>query len=337
MFTGFRRDLASLFFTMLFPLLFLVIFGVIFGGEGASSRLPVFVTGSGPVIAGLGDDVLDIERVPSLELGVERVRDGDAVAVIAQEGDVVVVRFQGSNPVGGRTVLGIVASAVNAANLEALGGRPVFDLQAGQVEDESLGAIEFLTPGLLAWAVSIGAVFGAALTLVTWRTKGVLRRLRLSPVPAGEIALARVAVSLIVALVQTVSFLAIAVLLLDLQLSGPWWVAFPLVAVGTVSFLSIGLLVGAVASTAEAASAMANLVIVPMAFLSGAFIPLESAPPWMRAVSNLMPLTHLLDALKDVMVRDRDALSVLPHVGVLVGFAAVFTFVAIRVFRWETT
>ncbi len=44
--------------------------------------------------------------------------------------------------------------------------------------------------------------------------------------------------------------------------------------------LAIGLLVGSVAKTGEGGRGLANLITLPMAFLSGAFIPLESAPVW---------------------------------------------------------
>ena len=69
---------------------------------------------------------------------------------------------------------------------------------------------------------------------------------------------------------------------LGLQLNGAWYMAVPLVIAGTLAFLAIGLLVGSVAKTAEGGSGLANLITLPMAFLSGAFIPLESAPAWLR-------------------------------------------------------
>ncbi|MEZ5409541.1 MAG: ABC transporter permease [Acidimicrobiales bacterium] len=337
MLRGYVRDPASLFFSLLFPLLFLVIFGAVFGGDEGTRRFDLLATGEGPVIDALPSEIFDMERVDSLAEGAGRVADGDAVAVVAQDGDEVTVRYQASDQVGGQTVLGVVASLVDRANLDALGGTETYTLQTQQVEDESLGGMEFITPGLLSWAVSIGAVFGAALTLVNWRTRGVLRRLRLTPAPVTEIAAARVAVSLGLALAQTALFLLVGRLFFGLDLSGPWWWAFPVVLVGTLAFLSIGLLVGAVASTADAASTLANLVVVPMAFLSGTFVPLDNAPGWMRVVAQVLPLTHLLEALKNVMVLDRGFLSTLPHLAVLVGFSAVCSAAAIRLFRWDQT
>ena len=110
--------------------------------------------------------------------------------------------------------------------------------------------------------------------------------------------------SVAVAIGQLVLFVAISVLpFLGLQLNGAWYMALPLVIAGTLAFLSIGLLVGSIAKTAEGGSGLANLITLPMAFLSGAFIPLESAPQWLETASKFLPMGYLVEGMKDVMVR----------------------------------
>ena len=252
------------------------------------------------------------------------------------EGDTLVVRYAASDQVGGATVQGIVEGLVNQANLEAAGSQPRYALEASRVEDESLSPIEFFTPSLLAYAISLGAVFGAALTLVTWREKGLLRRLRLAPLRASEIATGRVTVSLGIAFLQLLLFLGAGVLFFDLTLDASWWMAFPLILVGTLAFLAIGLITGAVAKTAEGASAVANLITLPMAFLSGAFFPIDLAPGWLQALSKALPLTYLVEGLQDAMVRGLGAAAALPELAVLAGFAVVLGAIGIRLFRWET-
>jgi ABC-2 type transport system permease protein len=179
-------------------------------------------------------------------------------------------------------------------------------------------------------------MFGAALTLVTWRQKKLLRRLRLSPVGVSTIAGARVVVSLVIALVQTAIFIGVASLpYFGLKLSAYWWMSLPVIAAGTLAFLSIGLVAGALAKTEEAAVLITNLVVLPMAFLSGAFIPLDFSPKWVRTVAEIFPLKHLVTGMQDVMVRGKSPASVLPELAVLLGFSAVLSFVAIKAFRWE--
>ena len=68
---------------------------------------------------------------------------------------------------------------------------------------------------------------------------------------------------------------------------------------GTLAFLSIGLLAGAWAKTQESASAIVNIIVLPMAFLSGSFFPLDGAPKWLQIISNCLPLKHLNQGMLD--------------------------------------
>ncbi|HEY3262537.1 MAG TPA: ABC transporter permease [Pseudonocardiaceae bacterium] len=106
-----------------------------------------------------------------------------------------------------------------------------------------------------------------------------------------------------------------------LRLSGQWWLSVPLLAVGTVAFFAIGMLAGSFAKTEEAASAIANLVVLPMAFLSGTFFPLEAAPRWMQLLSQAFPLRHLNDGMSNVMVRGQGVGSLIVPGLILLGFA----------------
>ncbi|RZQ59574.1 ABC transporter permease [Amycolatopsis suaedae] len=336
MFKGFVRDKATLFFTFLFPLMFLVIFGLIFGDRG-SSKMEVGVVGEGPVIVALEQSgAVELKRIGDLADAERQVRDGDLPAVVAQSGDTVTLRFAASDQARAGTVLGLVGGVVGQQNLAATGQVPRYTLNAQQVEDESLKPIQFMAPGILSWAMSIAAVFGAALTFVNWRKKQVLRRLRLAPVRPLTVLGSRVVVSLGVSVVQFAVFLGIASLpLFGLQLSGQWWLALPLLLLGTLAFFAIGMLVGAFSKTEEAASGAANLVVLPMAFLSGSFIPIGETPAWVQAISKVLPLRHLNDGMVDVMVRGKgiEALA-LPAV-ILVGFTVVIGLIAAKVFRWE--
>ena len=110
----------------------------------------------------------------------------------------------------------------------------------------------------------------------------------------------------------------------------------PLLVAGTLSFMSLGLLAGAIAKTTEGAVNMANFFVLPMAFLSGRSSRSRARPDWIQTVSLLLPLRHLNDAMLDVMVRGQGPASALVPIGILLAFTAVFTLLAARLFRWET-
>ncbi|MFA1545805.1 ABC transporter permease [Actinomadura chokoriensis] len=344
MFLGFKRDRTALFFTVLFPLMFLVIFGGVFGHQ-TTSKVEVLEVGTSPILEGAvthgGDEVgkvMKVTKTSDRAGALRKVEKGDAAAAVEQRGNQLVVHYSAADQVKSGTVQGLMNSIVQAANQSATGKPPAYTMAAQQVEDDSLKAIQFFTPSLLGWALASAGVFGASQTLVTWRTKGILRRLQLSPAPIPTVFAARVAVSLAVALVQFALFVIVAQLpMFGLQLSGAWWMAIPMVIAGVLAFLSIGMLVGAWAKTQETAQAVTQLIVLPMAFLGGSFFPLDSSPGWLKTLSYIFPLRYLNEGMLNVMGRGLGPTSALPQIGVLVGVAVVGALIAVRLFRWDAT
>jgi len=338
---GFFRDRMSLFFAVLFPLMFLVLFGGLLTDNGVSKSTIVqigdvaLIDDAPAETKAFYDESFDITRSTDEASALEKVRKGDVDAVISQDGDTIVVRYSQADQVKAATVQGTFQGLVQTANIAATGQPPKFSLEAEQVEDDSLSTIQFVTPGLLGWAVAMSATFGAASNLVVWRKNGLLRRLRLSPVPTSSVVLARVVVSLAIAMVQAAIFLGLGIGAFGLQLTGAWPMIVPLLLSGTLAFMSIGLLAGSVSKTEEGAIGMANFVVLPMAFLSGSFFPLDGAPGWVQAIGNVLPLRHLNEGMLDTMVRGEGASSALVPIAILLGFTVVLTAIASRLFRWD--
>ncbi|MQS14351.1 ABC transporter permease [Streptomyces kaniharaensis] len=337
-----KRDRTATFFILLFPLVFLVFFGTVTKGAGSPhakvaqvGAVKLFDSMQGGDRAGL-DTVLTITRTDDESATLEKVRKGDFDAMIEQGPDGrVELRFSASDAVRAGAVQGILNSVIQSANQKATGQPPAYVLDAQQVEDKSLKPIQFLTPGLLGWAIATGAVFGASLTLVGWRKSKVLRRLRLAPVSAGAVICSRIVVSLMTAFLQTTVFLVVATSFFGLKLTGNWWLIIPLVACATLAFMSIGLLAGSVAKTEEAANGISQIIVLPMSFLSGSFFPLDDAPAWLKTVSEVMPLKHLVTASQSVLTRGGGVMDALPTMGGLLLFAAVLTGIAWKLFKWE--
>lgn len=341
MLKGFFRDKMAFFFAVIFPLMFLVLFGGLLG-NGGTSKTEIEQVGKVSVLDEAPKNVraylkesLDIHRTTDEEAAIRKVRKGDTDAMIMQRGDTLVVRFSQADQVKAATVQGQFQAIVQSANIAVTGEEPRFTLDADRVEDESLSTIQFFTPGLMGWAIASGATFGAATNLVVWRKNGLLRRLRLAPIPTRSVVLARIAVSVAIAAVQALIFIGVGALLFGLQLTGAWPMIVPLLAAGTLSFMAIGLLAGAVSKSEEAAVGIANFVVLPMAFLSGSFFPLDGAPDWVTAISEVLPLKHLNEGMLDTMVRGEGPASALLPIAILLGFAVVVSAVASRVFRWD--
>ncbi len=339
---GFLRDKSSVFFAVVFPLMFLVLFGGIFSDQ-SQSEVELVQVGQVSLVDDLPagareawDQTFATTRTESLAAALTAVRKGDADVAIEMRGDRLVAHYTQTDPVRAAITRGALQAFVDGTNVALSGQPPRYSLSVEAVEDDSLETIQFVTPGLLGWAVAMSASFGAAATLQGWRQSKLLRRLQLSPVSTRTIVAARIVVTVAVALAQLAIFLGVGAALFGLQLTGAWPAAVPLLVVGTLCFMAVGLLAGAVAKTAEGAVNMANFFVLPMAFLSGSFFPLDGAPEWLQVVSRLLPLRHLNDGMLDVMVRGEGAAAVLVPMGILAAFAAALTLLAARLFRWES-
>ena len=340
MLRGFLRDRTALIFTILLPLLFLALFGSLYK-NASTPKLTVLKVGQVSLLSqanirqGLGK-VLTVTQASSLSTALSDVRKGNYDAAVQQQGQTLTVHYSIADQTTASIVQTVFSSIVQQADQASARSSSGLQLVTKQVEDASLKPIQYLTPGLLGWAIASGATFGAAITLVNWRHNKLLRRLRLAPVSIGSVVFARVGVSLLVALVQLFVFLLVATTpYFGLKLTASWWMAIPVLFCGTLAFMSIGLLVGSFAKTQQAATAIANLIVLPMAFLGGAFIPLDFAPSWIREVSYAIPLRYLVTGMQDVMARGEGPAAALPAIGLLLALTAVLSLIAVRVFRWD--
>src|SRR5690606_36508837 len=130
------------------------------------------------------------------------------------------------------------------------------------------------------------AVFGIAFTLMQWRTDDILRLIRMSPAPLSAVIGSRYAIALVVGAVQSLLFVGVAMLpLFGLRPASGWPLLIPVLLLGVTTFLLLGVIIGSFADTPESVAATANFLMLPMAFLSGSFFPLDSMPSWLQHVS----------------------------------------------------
>jgi len=333
----FLRDRPAFFFTFAFPIMFIVLFGLIFGGSG-TSRPTVNVVGTGPLRQALErSGAIKVKAQPSEERALKRVRDGDDPAAVILHGTQARLVYSKTSQVEAPIVIGIVRGVVDDFNLRAVHAKPTMALVSEPVEAESVDYIDLLVPGLLAMAIAQSAAFGVAFSLVAWRQKGMLRRLRLTPLPLQEFATGRVIFHLMIALVQTVILLTVGRILFGVHLVGDVIALVPLVLVGGVAFIALGMCIGGRVNTEDATAALSNLIVLPMTFLGGVFFPLDAAPAPIRLIAHFLPLTYLVQGLQDVAVRGHSFISTLPDLGMLALFAAAFSALALRLFSWQTT
>lgn len=204
------------------------------------------------------------------------------------------------------------------------------------VEETGRPYISYIAPGVMSWGVGNAAVFGIAFTLMQWRRDDLLRLIRMTPTGLPTVLASRYVLAIGVGVVQAVVFVSVALLPpFGLEPASRWPLALPVLLLGITAFLSIGVIIGSYADTPEAVAAIANFLMVPMAFLSGSFLPLDMMPDWLQTVSLVLPLRYFNDAVSAALSGGGDLGDIAAGCGALVAFTAVFALIGLRTFRWS--
>ncbi|MGH3311969.1 MAG: ABC transporter permease [Streptomyces sp.] len=208
---------------------------------------------------------------------------------------------------------------------------------SGQDVDETgRPYISYIAPGVMSWGVATAAVFSVAFTLMQWRRDDLLRLIRMTPTRLPSVLGSRYVLALAVGVVQAVLFVGIAMLPpFGLELNGDWPLVLPALVFGITAFLTIGVVIGSVADTPEAVAAIANCLMVPMAFLSGSFLPIDMLPSWLQTMSRILPLRYLNDAAAAALTGRGDMGDIVMGCGGLIAFTVIFGAVALKTFRWS--
>jgi ABC-2 type transport system permease protein len=171
---------------------------------------------------------------------------------------------------------------------------------------------------------------------VTYRERGILRRIRVTPFPLASFILARIFSQLLIAGLQAVILIGMAWAFFGLHLRGNLLVVLLAIVAGALAFLAIGFAISGIAPNAETAASYANLITFPMLFLSGIFFSMENAPAWLRPITNVLPLPYLVNALREPMTFGNGLSAIWSDLAVLLLTFVIAMAIAIRFFRWET-
>ncbi|MGZ4413709.1 MAG: ABC transporter permease [Gaiellaceae bacterium] len=193
--------------------------------------------------------------------------------------------------------------------------------------------------GLLAGMISYGAAntafAGLGITLVARREIGILKRIRATPLPPPVYLAAVLFSIMIVFAIQVASLFALGRVLK----STPWpshLLSLVLaLALGAAAFAALGLAITGFIRSLEGSSAVLNIIVLPMAFLTGSFGPTRNYPQVLRAIGDILPLKYLLDLINGTYLHGQQFWDKPLAIGVLAAWGLFGMAVALRTFRWE--
>lgn len=320
----FLRDRGALGWNLAFPLL--VVFGMSFAFSGANQE--VFKIGVLGPAAALPPGLAATKYVKFVpfddEAAAQQRLRHHQIDLLVKPGRPVAYWLNETSPKGylvERVLLGTDA-AVPA---------PV----RGTVTGREIRYVDWLVSGLLAMNMMFSALFGVGYTIVRYRKNGVLKRLKATPLKAVEFLAAQVASRMVLILAVFAIVYHGSDFFLHYQRLGSLAALYTVFTVGSMCLVALGLVIAARSTSEELAGGLLNLLSWPMMFLSGVWFSLEGAPPALRWAADALPLTHVIDASRAVMVDGATLAQVSPHLTFLAAMTVALLAIGAWSFRWE--
>jgi ABC-2 type transport system permease protein len=201
-------------------------------------------------------------------------------------------------------------------------------------EIDGIPAEDVLLVGLFGYGAATTAFGGLTITLVIRREAGLLKRLRATPLSPPVYLLAVVLSTLTTFALQSVALLALGGLGFGASMPRNWLGFAGAIVLGVASFAGLGFGAASLIRSAEGVSAVVNVVILPMAFLSGSFGPTADFPAVLQAIADVLPLTYFLDIVYGVYLGGDSLFADPKALAIVVAWGLAGLVVALRRFGW---
>jgi ABC-2 type transport system permease protein len=205
----------------------------------------------------------------------------------------------------------------------------------GAIFSGSKARLDVVVPGIAGMCVMSATFTSLAYNVVMLRERGILKRLRGTPLPSTAY-FGGVAAHAITNTVLEVGIVIVAgKLVFGVRWPGDWLALLVFVAVGVVCFSALGIALAHAIPNFESAPAYVNAVFLPMIMIAGVFYDDKSAPAVIRDIAEVLPLKHLIDGMSGAMVHGQGLGAHGVALLVLGLWGVAGTILAVRGFSWE--
>jgi ABC-2 type transport system permease protein len=203
-----------------------------------------------------------------------------------------------------------------------------------EIDGERYSSSNVLLAGLFGYGAASTGLAGLAIILVLRREAGFLKRLRSTPLSPPVYITAVLVSMLIVFALQSVALVALGTLAFDADLPENPVGFVGAVLLGAACFSGLGVGFASVIRSDEAVAAVVNVVVLPMAFLSGSFGPTQDYPAVLEAIGSVLPLKYFIDITNGVYLEGESLFADPGALAVVAAWGIAGLAVALRRFGW---
>lgn len=341
------RSPSAVVFSLLFPLIFIMVFANIGGGgvkvdvglaKGSDTLNPIYQALKKVSVVNLITTQSQADMQKDLEKG-----SMDAMISIKKNNVrpafTVDVKYTRASAEKGNILKSLLQSIfyqVNTGGSQA--PPPVAELRESTVTGREYKYIDFILPGQLGFSLLSTGVFGTAFVFLSLRQTLVIKRFFATPVKKYSIVLGEMIARVTFAMAGAIFIIAIGHYAFGFTLiHGAVTVINMLILalIGLVIFMGFGFTVSGIAKNESSIPPLSNIITLPQFLLSGTFFSTSAFPKWLQPVSNILPLTHLNNAMRKVAFEGAGLGDVTHQLLILLIWGVGIYAVAVKTFKWE--
>lgn len=189
--------------------------------------------------------------------------------------------------------------------------------------------VTFIAPGVAASTVMFGAILETTYNaFVRIHVRRIYEAVITTPLSVGDVVVGEYMWAATRGVVYGTVFLVVMAIL---GLIGSWWVlVVPVVfLIGALCFAVIGMAYTSLVSNIEHFNIFFTGLLTPMFLFGGVFFPFDRLPTWAQVVGWCLPLSHMVEATRDLVLGRVDWWT-LGHVGVLLAITALLVWLPVR-------
>lgn len=346
-----RRDARSLMFMVFLPAFMLLMFGFALNFDVKNIPLAVVDQDGSRASRDLVDrfrttEYFDLRAVLPETAAVDPIMAREDVRValvipvrfaedlLAGRSPSVQVIVDGSNAMSGTTAAGYVGAILQSYSeritLEALASRGLSGL-ALPLEPEvrvwynpELRSAKFLVPGLMAFILMVIVTVSTAFSIVREKERGTMDQIRVSSLRPLELVLGKIVPYVAISLGSAHLVLLLGQVLFGVGVRGSYPLLLLAMLLFLVGALGQGILISTVTRTQQVAFLLAVLTtMLPTFILSGFVFPIRNMPPFVQAITYLIPSRYFLAALRAIILKGTGLPAIWDQFLLLAGFAVL--------------
>lgn len=349
------RDKVGIFFVFIFPLIFLIIFGSIFRGDNdVSFRVALLNESNSNFAKEFAQEIKDNkvfkvdDQISSLGAAKEKMNRGqlEATIILPQGfGDIqngqnyprgqARVVYDQSNQQAGQTLGAVMEGVFKDINQKLVPAEAPFSVRTESTATKGLTQFDYTFSGILGFTLLSLGIFGPTTVFPRLKQRGVLRRYHTTTLKVWQYFTGNVISNGVIGLMAVAMMFVAAVLFFDLNMRGNYFILGSVALLGVTMLFGIGLALGGWAKNENQAAPLAQLVTLPMMFLSGVFFPTFLMPELLQNITKFIPLTPVIDSVRLVITEGASYADLAPQFAVMGAWTIVIYFIAFKVFRWE--